>query len=178
MDFRLVTKEDFAATMEKWSAEAIEADVFPNEVENKIGWIKEALTCDLQKREFSKLLAYGVFQPGSNIAAGICELVLTDKGQRAGKWLKMLKVTLSPEIVSSLEDEDVAGTHVAIEVYKAAVLGAFAERLTHDADTLKLYGRTDEHLRFLVILMAAVADHAEFSAKKEGRWIVIKAATN
>jgi hypothetical protein len=178
MEFRLITQDDFSATLDKWKEEAVEADIFPNEVENKIAWIAQTLDAPAKKHDFNKLLAYGVFRPGSNIAAGICELVLSDKGAKAGKWLKMLKVTLAPEIVTSLENEDVQGTHVAIEVYKAAVLGAFTERLNHDADTLKLYGRTDEHLRFLVILMATLDERDGFTVKKEGRWIVIKTTTN
>lgn len=176
MEFRIFTKEDHSATLEKWEAEATAADLFPNEVQERLCWIDNALQASSKAREFSKTLPYGVFQPGNNIAVATCELVLTDKGAAGGRWLKMLRVVLSPEVTFAVEQEDVTGIQVAVNAYKAAVLGSFVERLTHDADTLKLYGRSDGHLKFLSLLMATITQtESKLSARKEGRWIVIKA---
>lgn len=176
MEFRQFSNEDYAATLAKWMAEAEEpsADLFPNEVQQRLAWIPGTFAGG--NGNSHRTLAYGVFQPGNNIAVATCELILTDRGALAGRWLKMLKVTLSPEIELAVQAEDMTAMDVAVSAYKAAVLGSFSERLTHDADTLKLYGRTDDLLRFLMVLMVTIGQDpsAKLSAKREGRWLVIK----
>lgn len=174
MEFRQFANGDYEATLAKWMAEAEAGDLFPNEVQQRLNWIPSTfLQVDGQSQ---KQLAYGVFQPGSSIAIATCELILADRGALAERWLKMLKVTLSPEIELAVQAEDMEATNVAVNAYKAAVLGSFNERLTHDADTLKLYGRNDELLRFLMVLLVTIGQDpsSKLSAKKEGRWLVIK----
>jgi hypothetical protein len=174
MEFRRIEPADYDATLAKWMAEAESGDLFPNEVQQRLNWIPETfLPADGQSQ---KQLAYGVFQRDSNIAIATCELILADSGALAERWLKMLKVTLSPEIELAVQSDDMEATDVAVNAYKAAVLGSFHVRLTHDADTLKLYGRNDELLRFLMVLLVTIGQDpsSKLSAKKEGRWLVIK----
>lgn len=174
MEFRLIDQIDFDATLAKWMEEAEAGDLFPNEVENRLNWIKE--TFSKAQDQSHTLLAYGVFQPENEVAIATCELVLSDRGALSGRWLKMLKVTLSPEVELAVQAEDMDAINIAVNAYKVAVLGSFAERLTHDADTLKLYGRSDEMLRFLMVLLVVINQDKthKLSAKKDGRWLVIK----
>uniref|UniRef100_A0A6M3M5E5 Uncharacterized protein n=1 Tax=viral metagenome TaxID=1070528 RepID=A0A6M3M5E5_9ZZZZ len=174
MEFRQFDQHDWVATLAKWMAEAESGDLFPNEVQQRLAWIEGTLTTGADQSP--KQLAYGVFAPRSQIAIATCELVLTDRGALAERWLKMLKVTLSPEIELAVQAEDMEATNIAVNAYKAAVLGSFSERLTHDADTLKLYGRNDELLRFLMVLMITISQDPslKLSATREGRWLVIK----
>lgn len=173
MEFRKIEERDYNATLEKWVSEAEANDLFPHEVKSKLGWIVETLRD--QGRQSHKQLAYGVFAPDSNVAIAVCDLVLTDRGALAGRWLKMLKVTLAPELEFALQEEDLRAMTIAVNAYRNAVLGTFAERLNHEADTLKLYGRTDEMLRFLMLLLVTINDDNDLklSARKEGRWLVI-----
>lgn len=173
MEFRKIEQQDFDATVQKWVGEAEDNDLFPHEVKSKLGWIAETF-CD-QGNQSHKQLAYGVFAPGSNVAIAVCDLVLTDRGALAGRWLKMLKVTLAPELEFALQEEDMTAMTIAVSAYRSAVMGTFAERLNHEADTLKLYGRTDEMLRFLMLLLVAINQDngLKLNARKEGRWLVI-----
>lgn len=174
MEFRKIERQDYDATLKKWVGEAEAKDLFPHEVKSKLGWIIE--TFSEQGPQSHKQLAYGVFAPGSHVAIAVCDLVLTDRGALAGRWLKMLKVTLAPELEFALQEEDMTAMTIAVNAYRTAVIGTFAERLNHEADTLKLYGRNDELLRFLMLLLVAINQDngLKLHARKEGRWLVIK----
>lgn len=177
LEFRLVSNSDYQATLVRWREEAEAADLFPNEAENLLSWIPDALEKN-QKEDFAKQLAYGIFKPENCSADAICELVLTDKGNAGGRWLKLLKVTLSPKIFNSIENEDAEGINAAVEIFRTAVLGSFSERLTHEADTLKLYGRTDGLMQFLLVLMTTIHNQDTIlKARKDGRWLVIESGT-
>lgn len=174
MEFREFTQSDLDATSSKWENEALDFDCFPEEVQQKLKPVQEALTAS--KSSGFHTIYYGVFKANERVAAALCEMVLSDRGTTGGKWLKMLKLSMSPEIETLLIQEQIEAINTAINVYKAAVSGAFAARLTHDADTLKLYGRSDEQLKFLMMLLSFInQEHShELSAKKEGRWLVLR----
>lgn len=177
MDFRQFTPADFEATLKKWESEAIEHECFPDEVQQKLGPVKASFTGSLG--EVNTALYYGVFQPGQTIATALCSLVLSNRGQLGGKWLKMLTLTLSPEVDTLKMEENFEATALAVDAYKAAVKGAFAARLEHEADTLKLYGRSEEQLQFLMVMLTIINKdpQPELIAKREGRWLVLRTST-
>lgn len=180
MEFRLFDRNTYRATLAQWCQEAEKWDCFPEEVTRKLRWIEEAIEANLDPKGSHKVIPYGVFVHGQDIAAATCELVLSDLGKANGKWLKLLKVTLSPEIEMLIEDRDFAATELAVQAYKSATLGAYDARLEHEADTLKLFGRNDDLLRFQMILMAFLQtdpENASMKATKEGRWLVLKSDT-
>lgn len=174
MEFLPFTEQKYRATLDKWCTEAEHYDAFPQEVERRLQCVVDALGGAAKGRH--QTMAYGVFLPGSDIAVCTCELVLSDRGQLAGKWLKMLSITMSPEVDFLLCQEDYSATQTIVQAYKAAVLGSFAVRLDHDADTLKLYGRSDSQLKFLMALLAVLEESQDsgLSAKREGRWLVLR----
>lgn len=131
------------------------------------------------KSERNKTLYYGVFPDGQNDAIALCEMVLSDRGSIASKWLKMLKLTMSPEVDTQIIEDHPDAIDIAIQAYRTAVIGAFSERLNHEADTLKLYGRSEEQLKFLAVLIAFInQEHGhELVATKEGRWLVLRSTS-
>lgn len=175
MEFRQFTLETYRATLEKWTHEAEQHECFPDEVMRKLKWIEESFSLE-NGRNPNRQIAYGVFQNGESIAICVCDLVLSDRGQLVGRWLKLLNVTLSPEIDVLMQCEDLGAVQTAVQAYKAATLGAFEARLEHDADTLKLYGRNDELLKFQMTLLAVLQESEKLTIKasKEGRWLVLK----
>lgn len=180
MEFRKFDRQSFDATLTQWRNEAERCDCFPEEVTRKLEWIDKALLAGEDTKQAHRVMAYGVFNEGQQIAAATCELILSDRGQLAGKWLKLLKVTLSPEIESLIENSDVQAVDLGVKAYKAATLGAYDARLEHEADTLKLFGRNDDLLRFQMILMTFIQQdpqNSSIKASKEGRWIVLKSDT-
>lgn len=174
MEFLQFTDKKYQATLTKWADEATKSDAFPHEVERRLQWIAESLCC--QQVSTQKTIAYGVFKKSEDVAICTCELVLSDRGQLSGKWLKLLKITLSPEIDLLLTQEDFDAMQLAVNAYKTAVLGAFDARLEHDAATLKLYGRNDDQLQFLMTLLAMLKDSqaSGLRAGREGRWLVLR----
>jgi len=181
MEFRQFDRESYEATLDKWRSEAEQYDFFPEEVERKLCWIDNALTtAESAVTSQQTVIPYGVFQPGSIVAAATCELVLSDRGSLSDKWLKLLKVTMSPEIEALSEEEDLAAIDTTIHAYRAATLGAYSARLEHAADTLKLFGRNADLQRFQIMLMAFIQqdpEHSSIVASKQGRWLVLKSAT-
>ena len=172
MEFRQFTQNEFEQTLKKWKAEAEAVELFPSEVEQKLSWISSSISAPSSVN--NKQIAYGIFQPGAEVAVATCELILSDLGSIGGKWLKMIKVTLSPEIEVSMGLGDMDAVNLAIKAYKTAVIGSFAERLTHEADTVKLYGRNEEILRFLMFLLASINEQSgKLRARRAGRWLVI-----
>jgi hypothetical protein len=176
MEFRQLTNKDIEETLIKWEQEAIQYDCFPDEVHQKFVPIQESIRN--QPAGSYKSIYYGVFQEGQNIAVALCDLVLSDKGMFGGKWLKLMKLTLSPEVDTLQIKKQPEAISLVANAYKTAVLGAFAARNEHEADTLKLYGRSEEQLTFLILLLTIInQDHShELSAQKEGRWLVLRSS--
>ncbi|MDT0137738.1 hypothetical protein [Acidovorax sp. PRC11] len=174
MEFRKFTQQEYEATLAKWTKEAEDCDCFPEEVPRKLAFIQESLG-PTQGSVFQRL-AYGLFANDEPVATGVCELVLSNKGLLGGKWIKLMNLVLSPEIDTKMQDEDMAAMHAAVSAYKAAALGAFSVRLEHDADTLKLYARNDQQLRFLMVLLATIKDDSSSNlrASRQGRWLVLE----
>lgn len=181
MEFRQFDRETYLATLDKWRSEAEKHDCFPEEVDRKLRWIGEALDAACAPRATQHaVIPYGVFAPGESIAAATCEIVLSDRGARTGKWLKLLKVTMSPEIEVLTEYEDQVAIEVTVKAYRSATLGAYNSRLEHEADTLKLYGRNAHLQEFQTLLMESIQQdqqHGAIVASQEGRWLVLKSAT-
>lgn len=174
--FSPITEQTYRRMLEGWKAQAEEIDAFPQEVERSLTWVADAL-CDKSPSGEHRSLAYVVSEDGADVPLAVCELVLS-KRSRYERWLKLLKVHLSPGLEARIEQGDVQAMETASNVYKAAVAGAFDAKLEHSADTLKLYGRNDDMLKLLVVLLARInaQDGADssLSACKEGRWLVLR----
>lgn len=176
-EFRPFSHDDVEATAQKWEREAFDNDCFPEDVPKKLHPVRAALTCVSVGPH--KTLHYGVFQKGSQVAVALAEMVLTDRGALGGKWLKLLKLTMSPEVETLLIEEHQDATETTVKAYATAVIGAFKERMTHEADTLKIYGRSEDQLKFLSLLLMFINQEQghKLTGKKEGRWLVLRTST-
>ena len=174
MEFRQFDKHSFQATLKAWELQAEEAGMFPGEQAAKLSQVEKTLLSNSNDSQH-KDLAYAVFRQGCDVALASCELVLSDRGSLSGRWLKMLKVVLCPEIDAGFQENNVDATSLAVSVYRCAVLGSFSERLNHEADTLKLYGRDHTMMQFLATLFTSIPQgDPDLHASKEGRWLVIR----
>jgi hypothetical protein len=88
---------------------------------------------------------------------GICEVVIQRKTVRS-KWVKMLRLHLSPAVDSKFQAGD---TSDAMDVFTASLQGSLDLQLAHSASTLKVFGRTAEQLRFLT----SIARHLNHQIK-------------
>ncbi|MBB1599937.1 hypothetical protein [Variovorax sp. UMC13] len=166
--FKPFNDASFAATKADWEKGAEEGKAFPADVEQLLKWASEHLAVNGNE------LAYGVFEGGSTVASGICEVIISHP---AGKksWVKLLRLRLHPKVEDELFRNDPAGIKTALNAYVSAVIGAYHVKTVHNASTIKIYGRTQEQMKFLTLLAAALEDKAvEFKASIEGRWLVLR----
>ncbi len=174
MEFLLFTPNKLKSTLTKWQQEAELVDLFPLEVERRLSWVDESLV-KANLPESNKTIAYGVFQTNQDVAICTCELVLSDRGQLADKWLKMLKITLSPQIECLVQLENTAAIQTVVQAYKTATLGAFNARLENDAEVLKLYARSEGQLNLHSALLTSLQENDScITVSTEGRWLVLK----
>lgn len=165
--FKPFDERTFAATREAWTTDAATGEGFAPEVEQVMTWVGAHIA--LTDNE----MAYGVFREKSAEALGICETAITKPTAR-GKWVKLLRLRLRPQIEGMIFENDVEGTSIALNAYVAAVLGVYHVKNQHQATTIKIYGRTQEQMRFLTLLQEALKQRAvNFEAVIQGRWLVL-----
>ncbi|WP_234192677.1 hypothetical protein [Pseudacidovorax sp. NFM-22] len=122
-------------------------------------------------------MAYGIFDEAKDpaVALGFCEVAITRKSARS-KWVKMLRLHLRPSADAQLVSGD---SGVAMDVFTESILGSIRLQMAHSASTLKVYGRTNEQLGFLQVLVKHLHTQASEDAKKqfkasiEGRFLSI-----
>lgn len=158
-----------SATREAWLADAKAGEAFSPEIEQAMTWIEGHMV--LTDHE----MAYGVFLDQEPVAMGVCELAITKPSVR-GKWVKLIRLRLAPSIESAIFQNDPDGLVIALNAYVTAVLGVYHVKNEHEASTIKVYGRTQEQMRFLTMLMTKLNEkkYSAFEAKIEGRWLTLK----
>lgn len=117
-------------------------------------------------------VAFGVFEGSSKVATGICEVTIQRKTIRS-KWVKMLRLHLRPSVDTRLQEGD---SDTAMDVFVESMQGSMALQMTHLANTLKVYGRTNEQLNFLRALLKRLQPAIEGKPVKatiEGRFLSI-----
>lgn len=157
------------ATEKAWCDDADAGLAFRPDIEQQMSWARE------HRVVTNNSVAYGVFEKGKNVAVGICELVITQPTKR-GKWIKVLRLRLRPKVEDQIFRNDKQGLMTAIDAYVTCVQGVFAVKNEHKATTIKVYGRTQEQVKFLTLLSAALEKRpgeATFRSSIEGRWLVL-----
>ena len=176
MHFQRLDITALEKTLDKWREQASKYEFFPEDVDRKLAWARDALNLKVHP-DAHQVIPYGVFEnDGDDAAIAVCELVLSNRGAKVGKWLKMLRITLSPEIEIQAEEKDPHAIRSAISVYRTATVGSFSERLNHSADTLKVYGRNQEQLELLIALLSTIEEAPSLEATREGRWLILRSA--
>ena len=113
---------------------------------------------------------------GEDDCLGLVEVVQSRKGCLT--WVKMMDITLCPAI--DLKDDDEANTTKRLAVFKTALSGLF--KLTQNADTVKIYGRTDALITFLkgmhdaLAVVHSLGTLGDISVSIEGRWLVFRSS--
>lgn len=166
LEFAQFSDGKLAATRTSWLEDAEAGWAFGAEIERLMDWIGTH-----RKPTDGDSVAYGVFPKGKNVAVGVCEMTIQRKTIRS-KWIKLLRLHLRPKI----EDELVQGdATVTIDVFAAAITGSLALQVEHTAHTLKIYGRTNEQLRFLQAFVRHLDGRFEnVKVAIEGRFLTLR----
>ena len=145
---------------------------FESEVARLMEWVKTHLSPTQHDST-----AFGVFRPGKNAALGICEIVIQRKSARS-KWVKMLRLHLSPAVDSGLQAGD---SDDAMNVFKSSILGSMSLQMSHQATTMKVFGRTNDQLNFLKAVVGSLQvflktkPNNQVKVSIEGRFLTIAA---
>lgn len=166
--FKPFNEDTLAATRDAWTQDATSGEGFVPEVEQAMAWVAAHL--QLTDNE----MAYGVFNERDKVAVGICETAITKPSAR-GKWVKLIRLRLRPKIDGGLYVNDPDAVQVALNAYVASVLGVYHVKNQHAATIIKIYGRTQDQMRFLTHLSTKLTERPDvtFQSKIEGRWLVL-----
>lgn len=166
--FAKFTAETIKETCDAWTKEASKSGSFPGEVEQILAWAKANT-----EHVDGKSCAYGVFLQGDTCASGICEVVVSKRGNRSG-WVKHLRLRLRPQLDDKLFALETSAVTTAVEIFGQSTVGALALKSEHGATTLKVYARTKEQLVFLQMAATALKTVAKrHTIDIEGRFLVI-----
>ena len=127
-----------------WISDAKQGLAFEPESQRLFDWVDTH-----QEISATDAVAFGVFLGTSNEALGICEVTIQRQSAKS-KWVKMLRLHLKPSIDKSLQDGD---PDMATIIFVRSMQGAIELQMTHAATKLKVYGRTNEQLNFLKVLV-------------------------
>lgn len=166
--FRPFNAASLDRTAAAWNGDVAAGKGFAPEVEQVISWVSGHLT--LTENE----MAYGIFAENEKVALGVCELAITKPSVR-GKWVKLIKLRLRPSVDEMLFKNDPQGTSIALNCFVAAVLGVYHVKNVHEATIIKIYGRTQDQMRFLTLMLEALKQRqdATFKAEIQGRWLTL-----
>lgn len=166
--FEIFTPETAAASRATWVAEAQQGFAFVTEIQRLFDWVDTHQ--DLSNHDS---VAFGIFDKKKQEALGICEITIQRRTVRS-KWVKMLRLHLRPSIEMSLQSGQ---SDDAMNVFVESMQGSIGLQLTHQANTLKVYGRTNEQLNFLKALVVRLQTQLQtidtVKAGIEGRFLSI-----
>lgn len=170
--FRPFNTDSIEATRDEWLADVEAGEGFLPEVEQLMAWV--AAHMEVTENE----IAYGVFRHGERAAVGICEVAVTRPSAR-GKWVKLIKLRLRPQVDGGLFANDPDAFSLAVNAYTCAVLGVYHVKNVHGATIIKVYGRTQEQMRFLNYMLDDLNQNPDvtFKAEMQGRWLVLNWGT-
>ena len=140
---------------------------FPADVDQTLQWAAQHVSLH------DNSIAYGIFDPAAPEAVGICEVVISHPAPSS--WIKLLRLRLSPKIEDQIFKNDPKGVKTALESYICGVLGVHSVKNEIGGTTIKIYGRTQEQVKFLTLLSASLQAQQglAFKAALQGRWLVL-----
>lgn len=169
LKFKAFTPESFAATKRNWIKDVEGGAGFLPDTEQQLAWTENHLEL------VENSIAYGVFKDKSDVAIGICELVIT-KHTPKRSWVKVIRLRLRPKIEAALFANEQAAIATAIEAYAVCVVGVLHLKNAHNASTIKVYGRTQDQLKLISFMNIELQKNKEvaYQSSIEGRWLVLK----
>lgn len=174
LEFKPFTAQSLESTKKSWLKDAEKENAFLPDVEQQMDWVEKHI-----EQQDDAPVAYGVFTGDSKVATAVCELVVARLSVRS-KWIKMLRLRLRPSIDAGIFSNDPKAVTEAVDSYICCVVGVLGLKKQHQANTIKIYGRTQEQIKFLTLFSTKLQDQFELSEQKtikssiEGRWLVIR----
>lgn len=154
-------------------------EIYATEYQQIFGIIEKCNGIGELDDRFNEPVFYGILDDNNTVWA-LVEIVQSRKG--ASVWIKMLDITMSPEIETQPDNEGT--TTKRLEVFTSALTGIFQLTKTiRRADTVKVYGRTEALVSFLrgmhdsFSVITSLGTISGIRVEIEGRWLVFRAAS-
>lgn len=168
---RAFTHKDLEKTHKSWMKDLEDLpDVFPGDIERVF-----ALATQTMADEKENSSSHGVFFDGNDVADGVVQIVVTKKGK---KFVKMMDCFIRPRIDKKAMELKEPESSKAIDIYFASIYRTLELGDSHEAQAIKVYGRTDALLSLLKSTGEALSKAKEnhgIESSIEGRWLVLKA---
>lgn len=167
-----VTSEVLDSTAVSWYASADSLGIPQIDSEKVITWAEQHID---YANATNKSSAYAIFdENNTQEAVAFVDIIYSEVAPRHG-WLKVLSISLSPVYSASEVEADYDKILTVIDIYVTAVTGTIDLSGDHSAKVIKIFGRNDGLYKLLAILRERLAsvNSTKFSAKMEGRWLVI-----
>jgi hypothetical protein len=170
LKFLAFNESRLISTRAAWTQDAVDGLAFPSEIERLLAWVETH-----QEPSDHDAAAFGIFKEGTSTALAICEVAIQRKSVRS-KWVKLLRLHLKPSVDDKLQAGHPEG---AMDVFVQAIAGSLNLQVLHKANTLKVYGRTNDQLNFLKALEKHVSAKLTSEAKQgikatiEGRFLSV-----
>lgn len=118
---------------------------------------------------------YGIFENGNfGVADSVVQMSVTKEGR---KFVKMLDCVVRPSIADGVLQYTQEAIDKTVGIYIASIVGTVRVAGDHEADVIKVYGRTEPLLATLSFVAKELAsDEAKpfVEAAIQGRWLVVK----
>lgn len=178
MKLKQLTKAQFATLRKKWLKSLMDQEhpVFEAEYQQIFGRIEATGCWDGLKSCMNRSIFNCVFDETGEEWA-IVELVQSRNGTSV--WVKMIDMYLSPKI--EVETDTESNTQKRLKIFRAALVGIFElTKVIKNADTVKVYGRTDALIMFLrgmhdsISVITSLGTIKGIDVSIEGRWLVFR----
>ena len=167
LEFKQFDAATAAATRTGWEVDTANGLAFGPEQERLFDWVDTH-----QDVVENDAVAFGIFDQKDSVALGVCEVTIQRKTARS-KWVKMLRLHLKPSVDAKLQAGE---ADLAMNVFIESMRGSIGLQMTHSANTLKVFGRTNEQLNYLKALLQHLTPTLAgkpIKASIEGRFLSI-----
>jgi hypothetical protein len=160
-------------TTKDWNILLVKYSLFQGEYKRVLEWASQCIDYKAKPED----CAYAIIRESEKSASAIVEVVYHKKGS-SRSWLKMMDVTLSPEVEVMATSDNIDGLANLMDIYTAAVLGSFKLTSERKANIVKLYGRNPALMSYLSVLGTEFNSKSHSGPLKnlkvtiEGRWLV------
>lgn len=173
--FGPITVDNIKAAESLWS-EITDEDLFYLEYNTIIEWAASHLH-EKCGENAGDSVAYGVFESATGNLVAVVDVVFKAGFRPKDRWVKMLKVNLSPLYSEYELAQNPAKLDDVIDIHFGAIRGTIELTGVQNAKIVKLYGRNENLMLLLTGINKVLNERkiAGYDSAMHGRWLVLEA---
>ena len=165
------THQSLSEAREKWLADAIKLNFPTIDIEKVFAFAASHI--DYEK-VVSDSLSYAIFNDETKDCLAVVDIIVS-KDNPQNIYIKMLSVDLCPMLIDVLINDRMDRIEHVIDVYSQATLGTIMLTSSHNADIVKLYGRSQSMKLLLKSLESSINARTDIKLNTnwEGNWLAV-----